>query len=99
MATVSWKQSRGCQRIPKGSTSTSQLNTSLQHQVHHHWTETGNAERRKDCKMMLGDWLGRGFQATTKEATGFLSGKLPALTFHWEASDGLLLMLHLPQNQ
>lgn len=40
-----------------------------------------------------------GQRGTTKEATGFLSGKLQAFTFHQEASDGLLLMLHLPQNQ
>lgn len=49
--------------------------------------------------MMLGDWLGSRFRVTTKKATGFLSGKLPVFTFYQEASDGLLLMLHLSQNQ
>lgn len=40
-----------------------------------------------------------GLRVTTKQITGFLSGKLPVLTLHREAHDGLLPLLYFPQNQ
>ena len=52
---------------------------------------------RGDVRFDTG-WAGS-LRVTTKETTGFLAGKLPVLTLHREARDGLLLLLYFPQNQ
>lgn len=57
----------------------------------------GGVGVRGDARFETG-WASR-LRVTTEEITGFLSGKLPLLTLHREAHDGLLPLLYFPQNQ